>query len=263
MGEKIGLGIVTYKRPDYFKRVFETVPLDILDEVVVVNDGTPYEYIPPVHHIQHKTNKGVGISKNNALRYLQSKNCDHYFLMEDDILIKDNNVFLHYINISKLTGIQHLNYSQHGLMNKHPRTDIPAPRAVIDYPDNIKLALYPHCVGAFSYYSKACLDKVGILDEDFYNAWEHVEHTYRIILNKMHPDFWWFADVENSNNFLTDIPWTAATSTISSNKNHSTIVRDANNAFMRKHATLPTSLPVNSIEQVKQSLKNIFNLWKI
>ena len=263
MSEKIGLGIITYNRPDYFERIIKNVPLDVLDEIVVVNDGTPYEGNIPAHLIQHTTNKGVGVSKNDALRYLQAKNCDHFFLMEDDILINDKNVFHKYIETSKHTGIQHLNFSQHGLMNKFPRTEIPAPRVVIDFPNNIQIALYPHCVGAFSYYSKTCIDSVGLLDEDFYNAWEHVEHTYRIINNGLHPDFWWFADIANSNSYLSDIPWTAATSTISSKSNHSAVVAKANVVFMKKHATLPTLIPVSPVNKVKQSLKDIYNKWKI
>ena len=44
MSNKIGLGIMTYKRPDYFKKIFSSVPKDKVDELVVVNDGTPYDF---------------------------------------------------------------------------------------------------------------------------------------------------------------------------------------------------------------------------
>jgi hypothetical protein len=56
----------------------------------------------------------------------------------------------------------------------------PNPRLVVDY-KSCKVSLYPHCVGAFSYYSKKCLDKIGLLDERFFNAKEHLDHTYEII----------------------------------------------------------------------------------
>jgi glycosyltransferase involved in cell wall biosynthesis len=176
MSQKIGLGIVTYNRPDYFKKIFASVPLYAVDEIVVVNDGTPYEEIP-VPLIQHETNKGVGISKNDAMKHLLAKGCDYIFLMEDDIIIKDPTVFQKYIEASKETGIQHFNYSQHGLMNKHANTNIPSPKTKIEYNNGIKIELYPHCVGAFSFYTRKCLETVGLLDETFYNATEHVEHT--------------------------------------------------------------------------------------
>jgi hypothetical protein len=49
------------------------------------------------------------------------------------------------------------------------------------------------------------LEQVGLIDERFYNAFDHVEHTYRIIKAGFHPNFWWFADVANSHDLLSDI----------------------------------------------------------
>lgn len=259
MSEKIGLGIVTYNRPAYFKRIFETVPLHgTVDEIVVVNDGLPYKQEIPVKLIQHDVNKGVGISKNDALRYLLDKGCDHLFLMEDDILIKNKNVFQRYITASKQTGIQHFNYSQHGLMNKRADSTTPNPRFVVEYSKDTSIALYPHCVGAFSYYSRKCLDVVGLIDENFYNACEHVEHTYRIIEHNMHPPFWSFADIADSNNYLSDIPWSIETSTISSRPDHQEIVKKADKLFQQKHGTTPVQITVKSQEATKLKLKEIY-----
>jgi glycosyltransferase involved in cell wall biosynthesis len=117
---KTGVGIVTYQREEFFKKLFNSIPQ--CDELVVVNDGKPYP--PEVYSgreakiIQHKKNKGVGKSKNDAMRYLLDKGCDHIFILEDDILIKDPDVFNRYISISKKTGIQHFNYAYHGPLNK-------------------------------------------------------------------------------------------------------------------------------------------------
>lgn len=262
MKHKIGLGIVTYNRPAYFKRVFETVPLHgVLDEIVVVNDGLPYKQDMPVHLIQHEENKGVGISKNDALRYLLNKGCDHLFLMEDDILINDKTVFQQYIQASKQTGIQHFNYSQHGLMNKLPQSETPNPRFNVEYSKDVTISLYPHCVGAFSYYSRKCIETAGLIDEDFYNACEHVEHTYRIISHNMHPPFWSFADIANSNKYLSDIPWSIQTSTISSRTDHQEIIKKADVLFFNKHNTTPPRIPVTSQDATKLKLKEIYKQY--
>ena len=257
MSEKIGLGIVTYNRPDYFKKIFASVPLDAVDEIVVVNDGTPYGEIT-IPLIQHEVNKGVGISKNDAFKHLLSKGCDYIFLMEDDIIIKDSTVFQKYIQASKETGIQHFNYSQHGLMNKFANTNIPSPKTKIEYNNGIKIELYPHCVGAFSFYTRKCLEQVGLLDETFYNATEHVEHTYSIIKNNMHPPFWWFADIENSNIYLDDIPWSLQTSTISSKPNHNNMVRKGLDHFKNKHGVELFKIIPESLDVVKTKLKEIY-----
>jgi len=258
MSDKIGLGIVTYNRPDYFKQIFQAVPQQAVDEIVVVVDGLPYKQQIPVAVIQHETNKGVGISKNDALRHLMARGCDHFFLMEDDIIIKDPSVFQRYIDTSKQTGIQHFNYSQHGLMNKVLNSDTPNPRFIVEYSADTSVALYPHCVGAFSYYSRKCLETVGLIDEMFYNACEHVEHTYRIIQHDMHPPFWSFADIADSNKYLSDIPWTIQTSTISSRSDHQQLVSQADKLFFNKHNTLPVRIPVLPPSEVKLKLKEIY-----
>lgn len=257
MSEKIGLGIVTYNRPDYFKKIFSAVPQSAVDEIVVVNDGTPYGDIS-VPLIQHETNKGVGVSKNDAMRHLLAKGCDYIFLMEDDIIIKDAGVFQKYIEASKETRIQHFNYSQHGVMNKFANTNTPSPKTKIEYNDGIKIALYPHCVGAFSFYTRKCLEQVGLLDETFYNATEHVEHTYSIIKNNMHPPFWWFADIADSNQYLDDIPWSIQTSTISSKPNHNDMVRKGLEYFNKKHGVDLFKIVPESLDVVKTKLKEIY-----
>jgi len=258
MSNKIGLGIMTYKRPDYFKKIFASVPKEAVHELVVVNDGTPYDFDIDATLIQHETNKGIGVSKNDAMKHLLERGCEYIFLMEDDIIIKDSSVFERYINASKETGIQHFNYSQHGLMNKFPNSETPNPRVKIDYKNDVSVELYPHCVGAFCFYTKKCLDKVGLMDENFFNATEHLEHTYNIIKNDMHPPFWWFADIANSNKYLADIPWSVSTSTISSSPKHNETVLRGLNYFHKKHGEELLKIPSLSITEVQNKLKNIY-----
>jgi GT2 family glycosyltransferase len=257
MSGKIGLAIITHKRPEYFKRSFATVPMDVIDDFIVVNDGTPYDF-EIVNLIQNAIPLGVGASKNIAFRHLLENRNDHIFIMEDDILIEGASVFNQYIHVSQTSGIQHLNFSQHGLMNKKTIDGTPNPRATIDCGNSARVALYPHCVGAFSYYTRRVLEQVGLIDERFYNAFDHVEHTYRIIKAGFHPDFWWFADVANSHELLSDILWTKETSTISSRSDHASLVGNAFKHFQAIHNLVPTQIPDSSFEAVYENLKRIF-----
>jgi len=211
---KIGLGLITHKRKNLFLKVAASIPLKKIDQIVVVNDGTPYNVEPLKEHtIQNEKNLGVAKSKNIALKHLMDNGCEYIFLQEDDILINSPNVFEAYINLHKETGIHHFNYALHGKMNV-VGNNVPNPRLTVNYKNNTTLSLYNHCVGAFSFYTKSILDKVGLIDERFENAFDHVEHTYRIIQEHKHPPFWWFADLHNSNKYLSDIEWSPATSTI-------------------------------------------------
>jgi hypothetical protein len=96
------------------------------------------------------------------------------------------------------------------------------------------------------------------MDEKFYNATEHLEHTYNVIKSDMHPPFWWFADIANSNKYLSDIPWSASTSTISSSPKHRETVQKGLNYFYEKHGVELLRIPSLSIDAVQNKLKQIY-----
>ena len=112
MNNKIGVGVVTYNRPSFFKKCIDSIPN--VDTLVVVNDGNPYsssDYSNKIKEIiQHSKNKSVGVSKNELMRYLIQDGCVHIFIMEDDISITDPNVFTNYIKGAEASGIWHLMY---------------------------------------------------------------------------------------------------------------------------------------------------------
>jgi len=273
MKHKIGVGVITCNAEHRLKQSLPTVPN--VDEIVVVNDGRPYSnnvYRKDIEVIQHSRNKCVGISKNDAMRYLVQKDCDSIFLMEDDILIKDVNVFEKYIHTAEASGIWHLNYGlqgpanrqqiQQGPMNINERGQLdqnsaPNPRQIVDYGNGIELALYPNCVGAFSYFIKGIIKNIGYHDEHFKNAWEHVEHTYRIIKAGLHPPFWWFADIADSYNYITDIPGCIDDSTIAHTPEWHQNFREGMEFYKHKHGWYPQQSPDTHPQQVLDILKTI------
>ncbi|RYE49996.1 MAG: PDZ domain-containing protein, partial [Sphingobacteriales bacterium] len=92
MSNKIGIGIITYNAPEKINQSAFSVPTSVRD-FVIVNDGNPYDqsfYPDHAYIIQHTENQGVSKSKNDVLKYLLEKGCEHIFIMEDDVIIKDN-----------------------------------------------------------------------------------------------------------------------------------------------------------------------------
>jgi len=258
-GEKIGIGIIAGFRDELYRKCLVSIPDLIVEEIIVVNDNPNSTYeklLSETKIINNDTNLGVGKSKNKALQYLLDSGCEHIFLIEDDIFVKNVDVFEKYIKASKITGIQHFNFSQHGMMNKSWPGGQPNPRVVIDY-KYAKLPLYPHCVGAFSYYSRRCLETVGLIDERYYNACEHVDHTLEIIKSGMHPPFWYFADIENSWEYLGDDEWSLEKSTISSNPNHKQMMNDADVIFRGKHGCVPVDIKLLDVNKMGVDLKEI------
>lgn len=206
MNNRIGVGIITCNREGLFKKCLEAMPES--DVMVVINDGEPYSNniydSKPIKLIQHKKNCGVGISKNEALRYMMNYKCSHLFLCEDDVAIINPVVFEQYIKAAKSSGILHFNFAYHGPYNKDKQGN-PNPKKIVGYKENINIAFHSHLAGAFSYYTSQILDEVGFIDERFKNAFDHLDHTCQIIKAGYYPPFWWFADIAESYNYIMDL----------------------------------------------------------
>lgn len=201
----IGVGIITCNREKFFKNCINSIPA--VDYLVVINDGKQYASdmytLKPNVVLEHKHNLGVGKSKNEALRILLKKQCDHIFLIEDDIIIKNPSVFEQYIKTADKTGLYHLNFAFHGDGNRDENNN-PVPRKNVIANGEKYITLSKNLLGAFTYYHRVLLDKFGLFDERFYNAWEHVDHTYQIIKAGLHSPFWWFADIPKSYDYILD-----------------------------------------------------------
>lgn len=205
VSNKIGVGIVTCDRYEFMKNLLHSLQGCNYDKLIVVNDHadiieTPVDGLD-VDIINNEENVGVGKAKNVAMQNLIDNECEHIFILEDDIKIIDNDVFQVYIDTAKIAGIKHMNFCLHGEDNK--RQGEPAPKLILDYKD-AKIALYHNIYGALSYYHVDALTTVGLMDEEYYNAMEHVDHTMQLILAGYHPPFRWFADVATSNKLIQE-----------------------------------------------------------
>lgn len=262
-GKKTGCGIVTFNRPHLLLKLYKSLPHDILDVIHIVNDGEWYDSfeVIPTHLISHNArNLGVGKSKNKALQHLLDQGCEHIFLIEDDIFIKDVRVFEAYVEASNWSGVQHLNFSQHGRMNK-TREGAPKPVASVSCDGVATILLYRHCVGAFSYYTRHSLLVSGLMDTRFHNALEHVDHTLEIIKRSMHPPFWYFADIVDSGRYIGDEEWSLEQSTISSGDHHQHEVAEAVRMFTLKHGCAPSELPLAPEWEVRETLLKIKDMY--
>ena len=269
--EKIGLGIVTCNRPEFVSKCIESIDLKMVDEKVIVNDGTIKVDHTGFFIINNEKNIGVGKSKNKLLKHLYDKGCDYIFILEDDMLILDNNVFNKYIEAHKASNIHHFNYGPGSPFNRkqnmefdlHNRHELdqhsePNPRKIIDYGNDVKISLFQHTVAMFSFFTRKVIEEVGYIDEDFYNAWEHVDHTYRIIKAGYHPPFWYFADLYDSHKFLTEAPEAIDNSSIANDSEQwKKNVYGGREIYLKKHGHYPNEPPFTSSEEVNVILKKL------
>ena len=275
--EKIGIGIVTCNRPDYLKKLLKSIVNCNWAEFIIVNDGDKLE-LPGYNYYIHNNEKnlGVGKSKNIAMKHLIDKGCEYIFIIEDDVVILDELVFDKYIQASKVSGIQHFNYGpgtpfnrkqciqNFDLHNRHELSNIstPNPKLTIEYKETVLIDLYEHCAGVFSFFTSQILDRVGLNDESFYNAWEHVDHTYRIIKENGHPPFWWFADINDSDKFLRVVEDAIKDSKTASNKElWFDNIKAGREIYMQKHGFYPNMCPNSTKDEVVKNLKEIKVKW--
>lgn len=260
---KVGIGIITCNREDFYTECMNSVvKIPELDHIITINDGAPYPHV--IYDLEDQDHKlivndkniGVGESKNKALQYLLDKGCDHIFLIEDDIIVKDPSVVKQYINYRNETGIQHFLFGYHGPANRgNISSGEPTPKAIIDYNGDIKVALNEHCVGAFCYYSRESLLDVGLIDPEFVNAFDHVEHSYRLCNKGYCPGYWWWPDIWNSYELLDEQACSEVSSAIRPRKDWQDNLIKGWQTFIDKHGVSPTEVPNVPVEHITKRLK--------
>ena len=255
---QIGIGIITCNRPEFFKKCRESIKEEWYDHIVVVNDGKGPLFDANSPIIATTGMEGVGRAKNMALKHLLEKDCDYIILVEDDMLFKGD-IFEQYIKAHKATGIHHFMFAYHGPANKAGISGgKPVPRKIIDY-GKVKIALNQHCVGAVCFYTRECLTEVGIYDETYTNAFEHVDHSYELAKDNYSTPYWWWADIANSLDYVVEQACSEDSSAIRPRDDWQSNIKEAWGKFTDKHGVGPTSVPDVPINEVIKNLKQIKN----
>lgn len=254
--ELTGIALVTYNRYNYFKQVVLSLVANDYggaDYLVIVQDGDYYSQrqwdeigvildVQPIRYeiIIHSNNRGVASAKNTGLKKLLEWGVTHCFTLEDDILINNDDVVNQYISFAGKIGVKHLNFALHGEMNKGRKKYY------------LGVPVYPHCVGAWSYYHKDCFAIVGFFDERFINAFEHVYHTLLLSNVGLTFPFWLFPDHPNNDQLLKEIPGSIDNSSIRPRSDWQSNIRAAKELMIQETGKfLP---PVPSFWSDKESL---------
>jgi glycosyltransferase involved in cell wall biosynthesis len=253
--EKIGVGIVTYNSENYFKDLFKSIDRDKIDHLVVVNGGEPYKDKYECEWIQHETNKYPAVCRNDAIKALLNKDCEHIFIIEDDMIIKDSNIFNKYIETSKLSGLKYFSYVSTSWESGTPEKR--TPRLVVQYSKDVSVSFYNNMCNEFTYHHKTCYDRVGLYDSQFRDPFD-IDMAYRESQQDYAAPFWWFADITNSDNYIQNNP--IAVSRLQSERpdgNREQRIQEQWKLFIQKHGLMVNQIPQSSKEEVIKKLKKI------
>lgn len=228
----IGVGIITTGREDLFNQCYNAlIKLPVYhDYCVVVHNGEQYDRGLLNHHelLTYNDTKCVAINKNRALRALMQKqvhnqNLSHFFLIEDDVVISDKNIFDKYISAARESGIWHLNHCTNELVN------------TMEYTDDASIDFYSELNSKFTYFHRSVVKHVGYFDERYRSGLSGPDYTYRVGQKKLCPQYGVFADCA-CNDCITDLDFDKERS-ILDYKSPDTIkyIQDDTYLFLMKH----------------------------
>ena len=258
IGKHVGIGIVTCNREQFLENLLQSLPSD--HYTAVVNDGDilgwdDMEHSKVDNYVYNPENIGVGKSKNILFRILMNKGFEHIFIIEDDMIIKDQDVFNKYVEASEVSGIKHMMFGYHGPANK--RLGKPHPRFKVPYNKEVELAFNLHCVGSFCYYHHSVLSDVGIFDEQYNNAWEHVDHSYQIVKAGYLPGYWFWPDLANSYDYIGEQACSNDNSVIRPREDWQSNIKEGADHFVSKHGYAPGWVPNVKKEEIYPKIIDI------
>jgi hypothetical protein len=253
--DKIGVGIVTYNSENYYKALYETLPLDKIDVIVTVNGGNKYKNEYKGNWVQHSENVYPSVCRNDCVNFLLQRNCEHIFIIEDDMLIKSPVIFDKYIQASKESGLKYFSFVSTSWESGEPSRR--TPRLTVEYKNNISISFYKNMCNEFTYHHKTCYEKTGLYDTHFRDPFD-IDLAYRESQQDYASPFWWFADITNSDNLIMNNP--NAVSRLQGDRpdgSREQRIQKEWEYFVKKHGIMVNQIPNSSKEEVIAKLKNL------
>jgi len=255
--EKIGVGITTYNSENYFKTLFDSLKdANIIDEIVVVNGGDKYKNSYNCDWIQHNKNRYPSVCRNDCITFLMNKDCEHIFLIEDDMIIKNVDIFKKYIETSKISGLNYFSYVSMSDQAGHPGARTPTLQ--VNYSETLGVSFYQNMCNEFTYHHKSCFIKCGLYDGKMRDLFDADMAFRQSILNPNVAPFWYFADITNSDEYIENNP--VATSRLQADRpdgSRADVIQDTINYFTNKHGVKINSINCKHPEEVVEYLKGI------
>ena len=228
---RTGAVITTYNSEDYFEALYDSMPIDSIDDIIVVNGGDKYkgEY-PGVHWLQHNRNFNPSQCRNDGLNFLEDRDIDYFFTIEDDMIIKDHNIFDRYINALEVSNLGYLCFASTSWGSGEPGSR--TPEMELQLSSDVVICLYPNMCNEFTVRTRQCLRDAGKYNTEFTSMWD-VENVYNISNTNHMYGFWRFPDIKDSDDFIMNNP--VATSRINDGGKRDDIMEQEYAKF--KHAT--------------------------
>jgi len=169
-----GVAITTFGRPKELRQCVQSVLSSVLagTPVIVVDDhGSPAaEDFAGVTVVRNEANLGIAGAKNRCLDELSKTDVQHYFLLDDDVVITDSSIWSRFIE----------NREPH-LMATYDTPEGETGKQLTELYRDDTTVHYHATRGFFLYVERRVVDKVGGMDTAFGQwGWEHKSWSDRI-----------------------------------------------------------------------------------
>lgn len=252
------IGILTYDREDFCLNLLKSIQDLTGIDVMILKDGEGTEYTDSYwNSVPHgtffkeqKENHGIGFNKKSIMDFARKEKYEHLYLIEDDVMIKDVNVFHYCQSFSSVSGLCHFNWNS-------PTEALKSPKFSINYDskgENVA-SVNHNCSGCFQYFNKQGLDSCDI-DLAYLNAWEHVDLEMQLCFQGLIPAFWNFVSPNNLGDML-EMQDTGNRSTITGKDNYESNVANGAEYFIKKWGCFVTDIKSPTTEIVAYQLKQI------
>lgn len=252
---KIGIGIVTYNSEDYYKALYNSLPFNKFDILVTVNGGDKYKHNYKGNWIQHSENVYPSVCRNDCINFLLQRNCEHIFIIEDDMILKSPDIFDKYIQASKESGLKYFSFVSTSWESGTPTKR--TPRLTAEYKNKVSISFYKNMCNEFTYHHKTCYEKTGLYDTNFRDPFD-IDFAYRESKQNYAAPFWWFADITSSDDLIINNP--NAVSRLQSNRSDGSREQRIEKEwkyFIKKHNILVNQIQDSSKEEVIKKLKTL------
>lgn len=246
--------ITTYNREPDFWKLYDSISKNKIDIIVIQDDGVNnayserFYYVMDNSRIKHhifEENVGIGVVKQKGVDMALEEGYAHIYIVEDDIVIKDNKVWDYGISWSNFTGLAHFNWNS-CLENKLDK--------VYEYPDGFNVRVNENASGNFSYFGCDALDGFEF-DDAYFNALEHVDLEYQLCEVGMQPPFWAFCSPDKLDDYL-ETP-NCSNSTIVGRPDQKENVLRAYRHWNEKWKQTLSGIPRPTLAKVERSLAKI------
>ena len=193
------LGIVLYTQGNNKRNLKNCLKslVNFKDKVIVVCDGA-LPYIEELEGFETKEYRNTIFASgcyNHGLRYFVKKGVDHFFILNDNVMVMDDKLFDNYIKVNEQTNI--------GLMASSTESDDPYGKnqnlkLTLELKEEYKLKLSKGFNGYLLYLTRDTIKKVGFFDERYKGAFEGSDYYKRASDRGVTSYFGWFADIEDS-----------------------------------------------------------------